>query len=166
MERKQRVSQLGRRGGDEVVDAVVDAVVDVPTEKMPGARPDAAIASPSRPTAAPTQRLMRRPRFLTLLVALGIFSLLNVVVQLNRNYFDAQSDLEWSMRRVYTCESLGKAPDILYLGSSRTTFIANAQLVDTLVNQRFGRKVLGCNVGIFGSSIEQDYYTLKRMIES
>jgi hypothetical protein len=98
-------------------------------------------------------------------ITLVLLLLLNGTLQLNARSWDAQSDGFWGMRRVQQCESLGRAPDVLFLGSSRAVYSANASLVDSTVAQGTGAHTLSCNAGSLGSTIEQDYYTFKRLLE-
>ena len=123
----------------------------LPTVKRP------AVKTPTTP---------RRPgRWISTFVALGIFLIANVVVQLNRNYIDAQSDGYYGMNRIQQCESLGRVPDVIYAGSSRTVYGVNPQMIDTLVQQQTGKSVLGCNDATFGSTIDHDYYMFKKLID-
>ncbi|HEX6122315.1 MAG TPA: hypothetical protein VFY89_04105 [Ktedonobacterales bacterium] len=106
----------------------------------------------------------RHPRAASVTVALLLLVLVNVVLQTQRRALDLASDDFWGLRRVQQCESLGRAPDVLYLGSSRTVYGVDAALIDARDQQR-GAETLGCNAATVGSTLEQDYYTLKRMIE-
>lgn len=106
----------------------------------------------------------RHPRAASVTAVLLALVLVNVVLQTQRRTLDLASDDFWGLRRVQQCESLGRAPDVLYLGSSRTVYGVDAALVDARVQQQ-GERTLGCNAATVGSTLEQDYYTLKRMIE-
>jgi|SRR5690348_8416519 len=97
-----------------------------------------------------------RLRLASTLVAVLLLALPNVLVQMHRAYFDGLSDNSWGMQRVAACESLGRTPDVLYLGSSRTAFGAAPAVGDTILREQFGVHTLGCNAGIFGSTIEED----------
>lgn len=105
-----------------------------------------------------------RPRLASTLVAVLLLALPNLLVQMHRAYFDGLSDNSWAMQRVAACESLGRPADVLYLGSSRTAFGAAPATGDAILREQFGVHTLGCNAGIFGSTIEDDYYALKRLI--
>ena len=105
-----------------------------------------------------------RPRLASTLVAVLLLALPNLLVQTHRAYFDGLSDNSWAMQRVAACESLGRPADVLYLGSSRTAFGAAPATGDAILREQFGVHTLGCNAGIFGSTIEEDYYALKRLI--
>jgi hypothetical protein len=105
------------------------------------------------------------PRLPAAGIALIVVLLVNLALQLNARYWDAQSDGYWGLRRVRQCEALGRAPDALFLGSSRAMYGVNPAVVDATVAQGTGTHTLSCNAGILGSTIEQDYYTFKRMLE-
>src|SRR5579859_6175120 len=105
-----------------------------------------------------------RLRLASTLVAVLLLALPNLLVQMHRAYFDGLSDNSWAMQRVAACESLGRPADVLYLGSSRTAFGAAPATGDAILREQFGVQTLGCNAGIFGSTIEEDYYALKRLI--
>ena len=98
---------------------------------------------------------------LTLLLLLAV----NMAVQLNRRTWDIRSDPLASLGRVQACESLGLAPDVVYLGSSRTLHNIDPLRVDTVIKQQESTPILSCNLGADGSSFEQDYYVLKRFLE-
>lgn len=106
-----------------------------------------------------------RRRLASLLVALGVFLVANVVVQFNRNYFDTLSDGFATMSRIQKCESLGRVPDVLFTGSSRVVYSVDPSLIDSQVQAATGKKIVSCNVATFGSAIDHDYYTLKRLID-
>lgn len=89
---------------------------------------------------------------------------INIVLQANRRYWDVQSDGYGALTRVERCESLPKRPNVLYLGSSRAVYGVNPKLIDAQVSTSFGRATEGCNAAAFGSTFEEDYYTLKRFI--
>jgi hypothetical protein len=85
-------------------------------------------------------------------------------MQAGRGYWDTLADPYYVRQRVQQCESLGRAPDVLYLGSSRALYTVNpARIDDTLAAQQ-GARTLGCNAGQFASTFEQDYYTLQRVL--
>jgi hypothetical protein len=88
----------------------------------------------------------------------------NAVLQLNRRYFDILNDGTWGFRRLQTCERLGRVPDVLFTGNSRTVFGADASLIDSTLHSQFGVSSLSCNMGIMASSYEEDYYMLKRVL--
>lgn len=104
-------------------------------------------------------------RWHSVIVALAIFLIGNLAVQLNRNYFDAQSDGYFGMSRIQKCESLGRVPDVIFDGSSRAVYGLNGQLVDQTVQQQTGKATLSCNIATFGSSIDHDYYMFKKLID-
>lgn len=114
---------------------------------------------------APMPSRARLWRLRSALVALALLLVVNLGLQANRRAFDIQSDTHWGLRRIQTCESLGRAPDVLFLGSSRTVYTSDAALVDRTVLARTGQRSLSCNAGILGSTLEQDYYTFKRFVE-
>lgn len=126
-----------------------------------------ALSAEAHPAARWRIRRMRewpRLRLASTLVAVLLLALPNLLVQMHRAYFDGLSDNLWGMQRVAACESLGRPPDVLYLGSSRTAAGAAPAVADAILRERFGVHTLGCNAGIFGSTIEEDYYALKRLI--
>jgi hypothetical protein len=135
------------------------------------ATPDTSTAPPSEPlparTFAPLARKPRTPapRIISTVAALVLLVLVNLLIQLNRRTWDIRSDGYWSLQRVQQCESLGRSPDVLFLGSSRVVYGVNANLIDSLVQQQTGNQIVSCNAGMFGSTFEQDYYTFKRFIE-
>lgn len=106
-----------------------------------------------------------RSRALSSLLVLLLVVIANMGMQLDRRALDVASDTSWALRRVARCESLGRVPDVLYVGSSRTVYAADAALIDRLMRQRGGPDTLGCNAGVFGATFEEDYYTLKRFFE-
>jgi hypothetical protein len=132
----------------------------ISTDVLPHS-PVVAAASP----AVALARSHRRLQVISTSVALAILLVVNVVVQMNRTYFDAQSDIVWGMRRVLQCESLGRSPDLIYLGSSRTVEGISPRVIDGIVQEQTGQTTLGCNVGTFGSSMDVDYFTLKRLYD-
>jgi hypothetical protein len=104
-------------------------------------------------------------RVMSALVALAALLLVNVGLQLNRRPLDVLSDGFWAYRRVQTCESLGRAPDVLFLGSSRALYSADAHQVDATMAAEFGQRTLSCNLGRMGANFENDYYAFKRVVE-
>jgi hypothetical protein len=102
-------------------------------------------------------------------ITLVLLVAINGAVQLNRRYFDVLSSggngIEEDLYKVQACESLGRIPDVLFLGSSRAENGEDAPVVDASVRQNFGRQILSCNLGMSGSTFETDYYAFKRMIE-
>jgi hypothetical protein len=163
------------------VDVYDEGLGDEPTARLPQPyMPISAIAPdlvetqpiemtpllPTRPLPSPpTHSRAHRWRLRSVLVALALILVMNLGVQANRRAFDIQSDTHWGLRRIQTCESLGRAPDVLFLGSSRTVYTSDAALVDRIVQERTGKRSLSCNAGILGSTLEQDYYTFKRLVE-
>jgi hypothetical protein len=154
-----------------VADDQPDTAILPAIELLPTLRRAAVKIAPDEPpttmpreaTKAKTPRTRRR--IFSTLVALGVFLVANLVVQLNRPFFDAQSDGYFGLQRVQACESLGRVPDIIYLGSSRAVYGVSPNVIDTLVRQQTGKTTLGCNVATFGSTIDHDYYILKRLID-
>ena len=110
-------------------------------------------------------RKRARPLMRASLIVLALLVLINVALQINRRPFDIQSDGFWAYKRLATCESLGRAPDVLFLGSSRTLYSADAHQADDVMAQQFDHPTLSCNLGRMGASIENDYYIFKRMVE-
>lgn len=104
------------------------------------------------------------PRLRATLGALALLILANLVIQLDRRQWDVLSDPYFARQRVQQCESLGRTPDVLYLGSSRTLFDIDPARVDGLLRQPGRAQTLGCNAGMFDSTLEQDYYTLQRFL--
>lgn len=151
-------------------------------QALPAPRPEAA---PERPAERPAERAPespayperperrgrsqsarhRHPRARAVLVALVVLLLLNGVVLLNRKTLDARSDTYEGLARVDACEALGRTPDVVYLGSSRTVYGIDPVVVDGTASVQTGQQVLSCNAGAIGSTFEQDYYTLKRLID-
>lgn len=119
----------------------------------------------AEPVVVPVRHSRRHPRFRATLITLVVVLLLNGLPLAFRRPLDARSDTYEGVARVDACESLGRAPDVLYLGSSRTVYGIDASLVDGTIHQRTGQGVLSCNAATIGSTFEQDYYTLKRMID-
>lgn len=133
------------------VAASPSSLLDLPTLPFTSVKPS--------PTPHPTWRGV------STIAALLLFVIVNLVVQVYRRPLEVAGDGFYGLRRVQQCESLGRVPDVIYLGSSRTVYSGDAHLVDDEVQQQFGTSILGCNVGTFSSTIAQDYYTLKRLIE-
>lgn len=104
-------------------------------------------------------------RALSSLLVLLVAVIANLGMQVDRRSLDVASDTSWALRRVARCESLGRVPDVLYIGSSRTVYAVDAALIDRLIRQRGGPGTLSCNAGVFGATFEEDYYTLKRFFE-
>ena len=104
-------------------------------------------------------------RLTSALVALAALLLVNVGLQLDRRPLDVQSDGFWAYRRVQTCESLGRAPDVLFLGSSRALYSADAHQVDATMAAEFRQRTLSCNLGRMGANFENDYYAFKRVVQ-
>jgi hypothetical protein len=109
--------------------------------------------------------VLRRRRIASTCLTLLLLLAANLALAANGRYWDAQSDGLWGLRRIAQCESLGSVPDVLFIGSSRTLYGVRPAQVDTLVRRQNGQPIVSCNVGLLGSTIEQDYYTLKRVIE-
>lgn len=138
-------------------------------------RPNPAVARQARRrrlAPSPTDRpAAPRSHWRVVSSAITLFLLvaINVGLQLNRRYFDILSSggygVEEDLFKVQACESLGRVPDVLFLGSSRAENGEDAPVVDTVVQQQFGQKSLSCNLGMSGSTFETDYYAFKRMIE-
>lgn len=144
--------QSGRQGIAEADTVVLPRVASAPIE------------------LATTLKMPRVPhrhpwRMKGTLVALILFLLINIVVQIYRRPLVVLGDGFWALRRVQACESLGQVPDVLYLGSSRTFFGVSPHTVDDTLAADGGKRIVSCNVGALGSNFEEDYYTLKRMVE-
>lgn len=142
----------------------VPSVEDEATSKL-AASPLADVPTLHQVAAPPVAPPKVRGRRLSTLVAVALFVLANLAVLPFQRSLALTGDGYYGLHRVQQCESLGRAPDVLFLGSSRTIYSGDAHLVDDIVQQKFGRTILGCNVGTFSSTITEDYYTLKRMIE-
>jgi hypothetical protein len=99
-------------------------------------------------------------------VTLALLVALNVLLALPalRRPLDVRSDGLWGYQRLQTCESLGRAPDVLFLGSSRALYSADAHQADDTM-RALGHPTLSCNLGRMGASFANDYYTFKRFIE-
>lgn len=146
---------------------------DVTTiETMPIATPNAAelaetLRLPARAKRQADQSKDARSawRFGSTVVAVAIFLIVNVMVQFNRRNLDVLGDTFGGLARVQRCESLGRTPDVLYLGSSRSVLGSNPFVADQAVKQSFNQNELSCNASAFNSTFAQDYYTLKRVIE-
>ncbi|HLZ25613.1 MAG TPA: hypothetical protein VKQ30_26100 [Ktedonobacterales bacterium] len=140
---------------------------ELPTRKV--RRVVAPMLPPREPLpASPASRqrsLAPRWSAISTITALVLLVLANLLIQLDRRAWDIRSDGYWSLQRVQQCEALGRAPDVLFLGSSRVVYGVNAHLLDSLVQQQTGERSLSCNAGMFGSTFEQDYYTFKRFLE-
>lgn len=122
-------------------------------------------------SAPPKQQPVRHSRryfAITVAVTLLVLVLPNVAIQLNRRYFDVLSSggggNEYDLLKVQECESLGRTPDVLLMGSSRAENGGAAPVVSQTLDQG-GEKVLTCNIGMSGSTFVSDYFALKRMIE-
>src|SRR5258706_8930425 len=109
--------------------------------------------------------VLRRPRIASTCLTLLLLLAANLAIATNGRYWDAQSDGFWGLRRIAQCESLGSVPDVLYIGSSRTLYGGRPAQGDTLVRRQNGQPILSCNIGMLRSTIQPDYYTLKRVIE-
>lgn len=123
-------------------------------------------SSPSREQQA---RHPHRYFAITLAMTLLILVLANVAIQVNRRFFDVLSSggtgTGYDLLKVQECESLGRTPDVLLMGSSRAENGGAAPVVSQTLNQLNGGNVLTCNIGMSGSTFESDYFALKRMIE-
>lgn len=112
------------------------------------------------------RRRPRRPwRLIASCLALIALVLVNVKIASNRRYYDMLSAPTDGLARIHICESLGRVPEVLFMGSSRTLHGIDAPLMDRLLKQQLGRSVLTCNSGDFSSTFQHDYYMLKRYIE-
>lgn len=109
-------------------------------------------------------RAPRRRSYRIALSVLVVLLLLNGLAFVFRRPLQARSDTYHAVARVDACENLGRTPDVVYLGSSRTVYGIDAPLVDSTLRGQSDRGVLSCNAGAIGSTFEQDYYTLKRLI--
>lgn len=124
--------------------------------------------TPPRAATHKTKRMRpaRPPMAFSALVALGVLVLLNAVLAIPavRRPLDVASDGLMAYARLERCESLGRAPDVLWLGSSRTLYSADAHQVDATM-RTLGHPTLSCNLGRMGANFQNDYYIFKRMIE-
>jgi hypothetical protein len=132
-----------------------------------GLRVVAPLASPD--SAQQRWHTKRRYFAVTAAVTLLLLVLTNVAMQFNRRFFDVLSSggmgNEYDLLKVQECESLGRTPDVVLLGSSRTENGEAAPFVDQALDQNPAVSVLTCNMGMSGSTFESDYFALKRMIE-
>lgn len=98
-----------------------------------------------------------------------LFVIANLGVQLNRRYFDVLSSggngLEADLAKLHECESFGRVPDVLYMGSSRAEDGVDPALIDSTVSAQTGQNVLGCNIAMSGSTFTSDYFAFKRIVE-
>lgn len=119
-----------------------------------------------RRETAPHRRQLA-PRWVSTALAVLLLLVTNVGLQLNRRSFDVLSEHfpDAALARVQRCESLGHMPDVLYMGSSLTMHAVAPTQVDASIQAISGRQLLSCNVAEDGSTFEEDYYTLKRVIE-
>ncbi|HLZ25612.1 MAG TPA: hypothetical protein VKQ30_26095 [Ktedonobacterales bacterium] len=120
-------------------------------------------SGPVRHSAAPHHLSRWTATMLTILLLL----LTNLVLEFNRRSFDVLSEHfpDAALARVQRCETLGQVPDVIYMGSSLTMHGVIPTTVDATVQADSGQRILSCNVADDGSTFEEDYYTLKRMIE-
>lgn len=120
----------------------------------------------SRADTAKAKRPARPPALLSALVALALLVVLNAVLAIPaiRRPLDVASDGLSAYARLQRCESLGRTPDVLWLGSSRTLYSADAHQVDATMSA-LGHPTLSCNLGRMGANFQNDYYIFKRMIE-
>ncbi len=116
--------------------------------------------------AAPRQQ-SHKVRWLSALLAVLLLTLTNAALQVNRRPFDVLSEHfpDAALARVQRCESLGRPADVLYMGSSLTMHAVMPTQVDAVAQADFGQRILSCNMAEDGSTFEEDYYTLKRVIE-
>jgi hypothetical protein len=127
-------------------------------------------SAPSRQPApaavSSTPRATHRLPLVSALVALGVLVALNAVLAIPaiRRPLDVASDGLSAYARLQRCESLGRAPDVLWLGSSRALYSADAHQVDATM-RALGDPTLSCNLGRMGANFQNDYYTFKRMVE-
>jgi hypothetical protein len=120
-----------------------------------------------RPAVTPPTPRPRLPqkRFASLLVALVIVILANVALEFGRGNLDTLSDGYFGLQRIQQCESLGRVPDVIFAGSSRTVYGVSPQVVDATILNQTSQHVLSCNLATFGSTIDHDYFMLKKLIE-
>src|SRR5258708_26035155 len=105
--------------------------------------------------------VLRRPRIASTCLTLLLLLAANLAIATNGRYWDAQSDGFWGLRRIAQCESLGSVPDVLFIGSSRTLYGVRPAQVDALMRRQNRRPIVSCNIGMLGSTLEQDYLTPK-----
>jgi hypothetical protein len=100
-------------------------------------------------------------------MTLLLFVLVNGFLQLDRRYFDlwSQDSSYPALPHVDVCESLGRAPDVLYIGSSLALHGISPSIVDSTVHQSTGHTSVGCNAGVDDASMVTSYFVLRRMIE-
>ena len=140
--------------------SVVERVPETDTAReAPPALPSTSarrLARPRRPT-----------RWTATALTLLLLLLTNVALQFNRRPLDVLSEHfpDAALARVQRCESLGRVPDVLYMGSSLTMHGVIPTTVDAFVGANTGQRILSCNVAADGATFEEDYYTLKRIIE-
>lgn len=142
------------------------AIQEAPTHRPdPRTKPLAGIALTS--VESKVERALRAsPLLASAAVTLALLVALNLLLALPalRRPLDVRSDGLWGYQRLQTCESLGRAPDVLFLGSSRTLYSADAHQVDDAM-RALGHPTLSCNLGRMGASFANDYYTFKRLVE-
>lgn len=133
--------------------------------------PEVKAVTPDRDTITPqSKKRAKRPSLALqgIIVALLILVVANVGIELNRRYFDLLSsggaEVEPDLGKAQRCESLGRRPDVVFLGSSRAEDGTDAPLVDTLA-AREGKPILSCNLAMSGATFASDYFMLKRVIE-
>lgn len=141
--------------------------IDAPTREVAPPRPP----SFPRPLSLPLPRALARwrtpRRWTATALAILLLLLTNLVLELNRRPFDVLSEHfpDAALARVERCETLGRVPDVIYMGSSLTMHGIIPTTVDAAAQATTGQRLLSCNVGEDASTFEEDYYTLKRMIE-
>ncbi|HEU5442114.1 MAG TPA: hypothetical protein VFU88_22740 [Ktedonobacterales bacterium] len=118
--------------------------------------------APASPPVA--RRRVRHWRIIASCLALVVVMLANVKVASNHRFYDMLSAPTDGLFRVHICETLGRVPEVLFMGSSRTQHGIDAPLMDRLLAQQLGHPVLTCNSGDDGSNFEHDYYMLDRYI--
>ncbi len=131
--------------------------------------PPALRATPSRSGRGEWRARLAHWRLRMAAMMALLFVIANLGVQLNRRYFDVLSSggygLEADLAKIHECESFGRAPDVLYMGSSRAEDGVDPGLIDAMVGVQTGRNVLGCNIAMSGSTFTSDYFAFKRMVE-
>lgn len=176
-ERTEHRGDAGRASGTSLLD--IAAIDTVPLVVAPhnrrgdgsassladGVTSPRPAASDHSPESAPARQ--RRPglRLRSSLIALAIFVLINGVVQLNSYRLADPNDARLNFYRLRRCEALGQHIDALYLGTSHEFDAIDPVTVDATVQQQFGRPATSCNLAMIGSTLEANYFLLKRYIE-
>jgi hypothetical protein len=148
--------------------ASVAARQERPRSRAPIPPPAARSGRPPTPSQRPA-RPAHSHFAATAAVTLLLLVLANAAVQVHRRFFDVLSSggmgNEYDLLKVQECESLGRTPDVLLVGSSRAENGEAAPVVDQTLTDSTGARVLTCNIGMSGSTFESDYFAFKRMVK-